>query len=389
MVIGDNHSLVRNVCMTTIPRCQAKNGPSSCIDPQCPEKQFHANISRVARDKLAIASDMVTRLVNPDEFLAAQENLAAAQAEYNATREGLENLKDSLEDPNLDSFARTWREYDLENAQIRFDAEYGNGKKTVDPNSLPLIPVGEHTYDVPAFTKEEASANEYYPATTGSKFTGYQNATEIAKKVRADLKEAQEKNYLPQHLSFSVKKDSGAMSSSVTVTVIGIPDEKISDLPGVFGRLTPEAQELRKRVEGITGAYNQSRTNSQLDYFQETYYSRVELENSYSRKWREGLAADAKAKRDRKKALVNVVADAKSLSVSEFAKTYTPKDFAATTDKVDVKWVEGSNVFSVNRGHGEEIYNFDSPRHKKVNWASYFARNPSSAFDRFEAYKIN
>jgi hypothetical protein len=140
--------------------------------------------------------------------------------------------------------------------------------------------------------------------TTGSKYTGYRNATDICKDIRTDLKEATEANYLPAGLKYSVTNDKYSGGQSINVTIQGVPDEDLTDpteldVHGEYAR-RKEAKELEERVEAITNAYNRTDIDSQSDYFNVAYWGRAEIESRWAREYREDEAARRKAARDAK-----------------------------------------------------------------------------------------
>jgi hypothetical protein len=137
---------------------------------------------------------------------------------------------------------------------------------------------------------------------TGSKYTGYRDASDICKEIRTDLKAATAANYLPAALKYSVTNDKYSGGQSVNVTVQGVTDEdrtmgstdmnrhgQIADLP--------EVAELEKRVAAITNAYNRQDIDGQSDYFNVAYWGRAEIETDRGREFREREAAKRKAAR--------------------------------------------------------------------------------------------
>ncbi|HEX9226155.1 MAG TPA: hypothetical protein VF885_05810 [Arthrobacter sp.] len=137
---------------------------------------------------------------------------------------------------------------------------------------------------------------------TGSKYTGYRDATEICKDIRTELKAATEANYLPAGLKYSVTNDKYSGGQSVNVTVQGVTDEdrtlgstdlnrhgEIADLP--------EVDELKSRVEAITNAYNRMDVDGQADYAHVAYWGRAEIETDRGREFRESEAAKRRAAR--------------------------------------------------------------------------------------------
>lgn len=140
--------------------------------------------------------------------------------------------------------------------------------------------------------------------TTGAKYTGYRDATEICKDIRADLKAATAANYLPAGLKYSVTNDKYSGGQSITVTVQGVTDEDQKDPTELDHRgdyaKRKEAKELQERVDAITNAYNRTDIDSQSDYFNVAYWGRAEIESDWSRNYRENEAARRKAARDAK-----------------------------------------------------------------------------------------
>jgi hypothetical protein len=140
--------------------------------------------------------------------------------------------------------------------------------------------------------------------TTGAKYTGYRNATDICKDIRADLKAATAANYLPAGLKYSVTNDKYSGGQSITVTVQGVTDEDQKDpteldVHGNYAK-RKEAKELQERVDAITNAYNRTDIDSQSDYFNVAYWGRAEIESDWSCAYREDEAARRKAARDAK-----------------------------------------------------------------------------------------
>lgn len=136
---------------------------------------------------------------------------------------------------------------------------------------------------------------------TGSNFEGFLDATEVASRVRAELKKAQAANYLPAGVSFSVTRDKYAGGQSVNVEVRGIPDADRLD-PVEKNDWNdpvdcPEANELHDRVDSITNAWNRQDRDSSSDFHNVAYSSRVSIETDRGREFREQEAAAQRARR--------------------------------------------------------------------------------------------
>lgn len=130
------------------------------------------------------------------------------------------------------------------------------------------------------------SGSEMYPERKGSKYTGYRDAALIAKDVRTDIKAALKSGELPtsaggHDVTYSVTCDKYSGGQAVNVEVRGLADADIYDGRDDYGnrKSSQAARQIKDRVEAIAGAYNKSATNSQIDYFSETYYSRVRIED--------------------------------------------------------------------------------------------------------------
>lgn len=162
-----------------------------------------------------------------------------------------------------------------------------------------------HTYRPEGVTPGEGG--EYY----SRKFTGnkaadsYRSVTDIAKDVRNDLTEAQEKGYLPKGLKFSVTGDKYSGGQSMRVKIQGGKDKDLfvtgdENVRPEFGQqiYTEEAREVLKRVQGVVDAYRWDASEPQVDYFNTNFYGFVDIESERSAAFREKEAAAAKAQRE-------------------------------------------------------------------------------------------
>lgn len=140
--------------------------------------------------------------------------------------------------------------------------------------------------------------------TTGGKYTGYRNASEICKDIRADLKAATEANYLPAGLKYSVTNDKYSGGQSIRVIVQGITDEDRTDPTELDHRgnhaQLKEAKELQARVEAIANAYNRTDLGNNADYANVAYWSHTKIETDRDRQFREDEAARRRNARDAK-----------------------------------------------------------------------------------------
>jgi len=250
-----------------------------------------------ARKELKLATDEIRGAGSIDEMFSAQNRLREAQEQYDATEEGRAALTEEL--ASEDDIARrsvlktriiaaNHRAEDQEKEFARQFAEKRTGLITkIELNN-------DHTYDVPTF---EQQGDDFYAPTVGSKYTGYRNATDVAKDIRADLKEAEAKGYLPAGLKYSVTNEKGSMYQGIRVEIQGLSDiAQYKDLEG--RRYNEEALALQKRVSGIREAYNSSASRPEVDYFSHMYGGHTVIEDENSRKYREKEANLAKARRE-------------------------------------------------------------------------------------------
>lgn len=133
----------------------------------------------------------------------------------------------------------------------------------------------------PEYLADAGEASEGYMG--GSKFEGHlaqathmESRTEIAKRIRGDIKSAQDAGYLPAELKVSVRQNTGAGISSFSVTGLNVDQDYLTepidpaDPEYVYSdrRDTEHGRELARRLEVATSRYTSTNTNSQVDFFQ-------------------------------------------------------------------------------------------------------------------------
>lgn len=117
-----------------------------------------------------------------------------------------------------------------------------------------------------------------YPERRGAKWTpGFRPASDIARDIRNDLKQARKDGTLPRDVQMSVRIKNYSGGRSINVTLSGWPKERIwtneTDAYGLpMQRETEEAQAVRKTIEGIREAYNRDASDPMVDYFDVDYY---------------------------------------------------------------------------------------------------------------------
>ena len=113
---------------------------------------------------------------------------------------------------------------------------------------------------------------------TGSRYadTATLTTTEIARRIRADLKTAQTDGTLDATLKFSVKTEYFAGGSAVNATIKGYTGTLLGPDQHGRERWTPQARELAGTVRKIVDAYNYDGSDTRADYSNKRFHSHVE-----------------------------------------------------------------------------------------------------------------
>ena len=301
-----------------VPNCQAKN-KALCVDPQCPEKRFHVAETGIANLEVSRIQNRLQSAQTLQDFTTLNDELQVAIWDADATRGGIESLRaqyDSLDD-NLEKdliFAR------LEMAKERFEKKYssktdvveqtdgqlvknglslavlnelissGQGRETLeglglltpklDTNNLNFLKDSmnaPHNYTVLA---PKIISNENSQYTIGAKSSEiYEAISQITKNVRADIKDAISKGYLPDGLKYSVAQHTSG-GNTFNVIIRGLNDNQIYSWKNADGNArTLEAKELQKRVENIISPYNRTTEFYGTSSYNRFYaYARIEDE---------------------------------------------------------------------------------------------------------------
>jgi hypothetical protein len=112
----------------------------------------------------------------------------------------------------------------------------------------------------------------------GSKYSGFKPAAEVAKLIRAEIKDAKATGLLPKELKVSVRSSSFAGGQAIDCTLSGLPVETVWQYDSVYNTkiYTQAAKEICEIVEDIRNQWNLDRSESQVDYFDVMYYGRAE-----------------------------------------------------------------------------------------------------------------
>lgn len=146
-----------------------------------------------------------------------------------------------------------------------------------------------------------------YEPRYGAKHQGYLPAAEIARRVRADIKQAVADGALPSDLEYRVRSETYSGGQSVRVVAIGLSDERqythVADHHELPSRqYTAEARVLRGTLERLVQAYNRDASDPMTDYYDVMYHGFAEIEDEWGRRSREREAARQKAMREARKA---------------------------------------------------------------------------------------
>jgi hypothetical protein len=132
-----------------------------------------------------------------------------------------------------------------------------------------------------------------YERTYGSKYDKNLSTTEIAARIRADIKAAQKAGALPSLLKVSVRK---RHHNAIDLVVTECPFMVLNTAPRGDRRAdiyTPRAVELINALDAMADAYNHDGSDIQTDYFDVKFYCSVTFANSVTASEREAIDAVA------------------------------------------------------------------------------------------------
>lgn len=123
------------------------------------------------------------------------------------------------------------------------------------------------------------------------------DVTEIAKRIRVGLRNAQELGGLPAEMTWTVQVSRGSMCRAIDVRLSGMPDSWTYLEPGLepdycahpavphHGGHTDAANSALKIAEEIHAAYNFNDSDSMTDYFHVNYYGQVKITDEAGQWW--------------------------------------------------------------------------------------------------------
>lgn len=143
----------------------------------------------------------------------------------------------------------------------------------------------------------------------GRRFTGGRSdeklydAAAISKRIREDLKRAQEFGAIPSNLDYRVRTHKYSGGQSINVYAEGVTDEQqyMTDVQDRRVR-HPWAAELDKTISVIGEQWQDCESDSMTDYYNYRYYFFVQIPDEHHMRWQQEMREDAAAKRAAKKA---------------------------------------------------------------------------------------
>lgn len=148
-----------------------------------------------------------------------------------------------------------------------------------------------------------------YERTYGHQYDRELSTTEIAKRIRADIKTAIAEGLLPgAPVRYSVQSRYFSGGSSIDVTVKGWADAWTDGTRNGFDAqvLVPDAEAAKMTLDRITGAYNHDGSDAMTDYYDVNFYGHVAFESASSAEFRASEKARlAQRKADRTAALAD------------------------------------------------------------------------------------
>lgn len=124
--------------------------------------------------------------------------------------------------------------------------------------------------------------------TTGSKYDAKLSKTEIAKRIRADIKAAIAAGELPKGIKVGVRTKYFAGGSSIDLTITEFPGAVLNPAHVYANELsvfesrcrmlyTLEVRKALATLDAIMGAYNYDGSDSQFDHFDVNFYGHVSV----------------------------------------------------------------------------------------------------------------
>lgn len=119
-----------------------------------------------------------------------------------------------------------------------------------------------------------------YEITYGNRYDGTLTTTQVAAKVRADVKAAVKAGDLPDTWKFHVRSSYFANGSSIDVAALSPNPVWTKDydvLDPYADIVDPVAKDVKARLEAIVRSYNFDGSDTQTDYWHVAFYSNVSV----------------------------------------------------------------------------------------------------------------
>ncbi len=122
----------------------------------------------------------------------------------------------------------------------------------------------------------------YADTFVGSKVGELYDAAEISRAVKKELNALQKAGEFPAEIKFSVRSDKFSGGQAVDVVISGWNSEQVwkEEWSEPYSRMLkimlPEAKAIQEKAEDVRNQYNREAINSQIDYFNVTYYGQAE-----------------------------------------------------------------------------------------------------------------
>ena len=252
-------------------RISIGNGHYCYSGPTC--RLHGAQLSKEARRDIQKAVIKVDAAVNTYDIIEAKYEMVQALIAYDATTDGQNALTAILQNIRDDKYAIRLpyiRRYRTAKAYVKTFERIAkiNKNTTIDENGLVALVFDDNN-----------SYNEKIIPNIKNGFKRF--IYEVAADISRDIKDAQEKDYLPKGIVCEVEGTDHLKDSQIKINVQNVRDDDIYEQsPTESYQLlqTAQAQELRRRIDVIVAPYNSDSHNSEIDYIPTYYHVNIETE---------------------------------------------------------------------------------------------------------------
>lgn len=262
--------------------------------------------SAKARKELRAATEALNTATSYEEVESARERLKDASRAYDASADGLRDLREELA-ITTDTTERQALQNRIHDAEARIvEAEQQLGAINSDSNETPPIIPPSHTYN---YVPDTRTLENGTLTVVGARYVrGVYDPKVVKANIANEIKVAQETGYLPKHLKFPVSIHRYSGGYSVNVQIRGLEDKEIFDRTSDSG-YTKDGTELHNRVNNIVNSYSYFRSAPYDDYPTINFGKNISFETNADRKHREDANTLATVRRVRNKLKESVIAD--------------------------------------------------------------------------------